>query len=797
MSAFKKLCEMVFGKIAGWAFSHRRLAVLLVLIVNGVLLSQLPRLTIDTTNESFFRPDDQVLIDYNHFRDQFGKDEFIVIALQHPDIFSIEFLNGLKGLHNAIENQVPYLDEVTSLVNIRNTRGEEDEVIVADFLEDWPQNQADLDILKQRAGENSLYSNYVLSEDKSVTAIIIKPLACNPEATSSLQIEGSCQPMTNSQNREMMAAIEDILNKQQPPDVSIALSGLPAIVNYLNITLEKDLGIIIPMMLGIVLVFLGIMFRRLSGVIYPIIIFLISLLSALSIMAILGIPMSSITTILPSFILVVSISDSVHILALFYPHYQKTGDRRQAIIEAMEHSGLAVFMTTLTTAAGLLSFIAAEVAPVADLGIVAPIAVCLALFYTVLLLPALLAIFPIKQIPISKKRINLLDGVFQKLARFTHSNQPLILCTFAVLLIISFAGINQLNFSHKVLNWFSESSPIRQDTELVDEKMRGSVSFDVIIDTKKADGLYDPAFIQSLEEATKKIGAYHHKDLFVGKVISLTTVLKETNRALHGNRQEFYTLPENAQLIAQELFLFQLSGSDDLEELIDQQFSKTRLTMHLPYRDSNQFEHFVHFVENDLNQRFPDTTITVTGVNALFVEILNKVMGTMLKSYIIALILISFLMVVMVGKLRMGLLSMIPNLFPIIMVMGLMGWFGIPLDLGTILIGSISIGIIVDDTIHFLHNYGKYYDRLGDPRAATERTYSTVGRAMIVTSVVLIGGFLANLFSDLTINQHTGFLVASTVFIALLADIILLPTLLSLVYSRKDASIEICDEVTK
>jgi hypothetical protein len=154
-------------------------------------------------------------------------------------------------------------------------------------------------------------------------------------------------------------------------------------------------------------------------------------------------------------------------------------------------------------------------------------------------------------------------------------------------------------------------------------------------------------------------------------------------------------------------------------------------------------------------------------------------------------------MVVMLGKLRMGLLSMIPNLFPIIMVMGLMGWFGIPLDLGTILIGSISIGIIVDDTIHFLHNYGKYYDQLGDPRAATERTFSTVGRAMIVTSVVLIGGFLANLFSDLTINQHTGFLVASTVFIALLADIILLPTLLSLVYSRKDASIEICDEVTK
>lgn len=796
MSTIKKACEIGLGKIAGWAFTYRWMAVILVLIVNGVLLSNLPQLTLDTTNESFFRPDDQVLIDYNHFRDQFGKDEFIVIGLQHPDVFSLEFLNGLKGLHKAIESLVPYLDEVTSLINIRNTRGEDDELIVADFLENWPKNQTDLDILKQRAGENSLYSNYVLSKDNSMTAIIVKPLACNPDATTSLQIEGSCQPMTNFQNREMMVAIEDILNKQSPK-VSVALSGLPAIVDYLNITIEKDMSSIVPMMLIIILVFLGLMFRRISGVIYPITIFLLSLVSAISIMAVLGIPMSSVTTILPSFILVVSISDSVHILALFYPHYQTTGDKRQAIIKATEHSGLAILMTTLTTAAGLLSFVAAEVAPIADLGIVAPISVFLALFYTILLLPALLSIFPVRRGQTTNKRQEILDGAFHKLAHFSIINKPLVLSTFVLLLIISIAGITQLNFSHKILNWFSESSPIRLDTELVDKKMRGSVSFDVIIDTGRTDGLYDPVFIHNLEKATEKIGNYHHKDLFVGKVISLITVLKETNRALHENRQEFYTLPENAQLIAQELFLFQLSGSDDLEELIDQQFSKTRLTMHLPYRDSNQFESFVHFVEQDLNQRFPDATITVTGVNALFVDILNKVMGTMLKSYTVALLLISILMVVMLGKLRMGLLSMIPNLFPIIMVLGLMGWLGIPLDLGTIMVGSISIGIIVDDTIHFLHNYSRYYDQLGAPGAAAERTFRTVGRAMLVTSVVLTCGFLTNIFSDLTMNQNTGILVAATVFVALLTDFILLPALLSLVYPKQDAPIEIYDGVTR
>lgn len=789
MNGLKQTVAVSFGKIAGWAYRHCFLALALVIGINLILISQLPKLTVDMSNESFFRPTDPVLVGYNQFRDQFGKDEFVVIGIDHPDIFSFSFLSLLKKLHETLETNVPYLDEITSLANVRNTRGEGDDLIVEDFLEQWPQTDEELQSLRRRAEENTLYTNYILSEDQQTTAVIIKPLACNPESVALLKTEGSCQPMTTPQNREMMAAIEEVLDEFNSSTFSTSLSGMPAVIDVLNTSLEKDFSKIIPATLLVLILFLGLMFRRLSGVIYPMLLNIFSLLSTLGLMAVMKIPMTNITTILPSFILVVSISDAVHILAIFYREFQRTGDKEQAIIEAMEHSGLAILMTTITTAGGLASFMAAKIAPIADLGIVTPIGVFLALLYTSLLLPALLSLFPVKHKAHQHRRQKGLDELFRTIAHFACTRQYQVISIFLILLMISVAGMTKLRFAHSALKWFPESSSIRQNTEYLDQKMRGTVSLDVVIDTGRPDGLYDPALIKSLEKISTRYSQYADEDIFVGKLLDLTTILKETNRALHNNDPEKYIIPENRHLIAQELFLFQLSGSDDLEELVDQQFSKTRMTMHLPYEDSSKFKHFIGTLKADLKRHLPESEITITGVNALFIEMLNNVMVTMSRSYFIALCLISFLMIGMLGRLRLGLLSMVPNVFPIVVVMGLMGWLGIPLDFGTILIGSIAIGIIVDDTIHFLHNYGRYYDQTSVPRAATFMTLQTAGRAMLTTSVVLIAGFLCNMLSSLTLTVHVGILIGATIFIALLTDFFLAPALLSLVYKPKKITV--------
>lgn len=339
MNAFKQKIADSFGAIGCWAFRHRFLALILVIGINLILVSQLPKLTVDMSNESFFHPNDPVLVGYNQFRDQFGKDEFVVIGIDHPDIFSLPFLSTLKDLHEALEADVPYLDEITSLINVRNTRGDGDELIVEDFLEQWPQTEQEVESLRLLAQQNTLYKNYILSEDQQTTAVIIKPLACNPENESLLQTEGSCQPMTTPQNREMMAAIQEVIGEFDSPDFLVSLAGMPTVIDVLNSTLVKDLAIIIPATLLMLIIFLGLMFRRFSGILYPLLLNVFSLLSTLGLMAIFALPMTNITTILPSFILVVSISDAVHILAIFYPEFQRTGDKELAIQKAMNIRG--------------------------------------------------------------------------------------------------------------------------------------------------------------------------------------------------------------------------------------------------------------------------------------------------------------------------------------------------------------------------------------------------------------------------------------------------------------------------
>ena len=784
MKNLKTALEKKFGQIAISVYRHPWLGIAFTVIVCASLASQLPQLRTDTRNETFFHKDDKVLIDYNNFRDQYGKDEFIILAIDTPEIFTIDFLNTLKNFHKELEKKLPYLDEITSLINIRDTYGIADELRVEGFLEKWPQNDKELELRKKRAMENSLYPNFILSKDLTTTAIIIKPLACNPENKELLQTEGSCEPMSNEQNRALMAAMEEVIFNYESDSFPIAVSGMPAVVDYLNVTIANDLSKIVPFVYLMVIIILALMFRRISGVVYPVLIYIISLTSAFAIMAVLNIPVTNITIILPSYMLVVSISDAIHILALFYPLYHQSKDKEQAIKAAMEHSGLAVLMTTVTTAIGLLSFAAAKVAPVAALGIVAPLGAFLALFYTLILLPALLAIFPVKTKPTKTGSLRF-DAFFQFIADLSCNRRKLVFVIFALIFIVAGTGIPKLQFSHLALRWFQKTSAIRVDTEAIDKKMEGTVSLDVVIDTGKPDGLYDTDFIKILSEASDKYATYRYKDLFVGKVLDITTVLKETNRALHANASDKYVVPEDPDLIAQELFLFQLSGSDDLDELVDQQFSQARFALHLPYRDSAKFKELAIMIEKDLKKRFPHANISVTGVNALFIEMLNNVMDTMMKSYTIALVCISILMIVMLGRIRMGLLSMIPNLFPIWVIMGLMGWCGIALDFGTILVGSVAIGIIVDDTIHFLHNFSKYFRQYNDTEQATRQSLLTVGRAMLVTSVVLAGGFLCNMLSGLTINQYTGFLIASTIIIALLTDFLLMPAVLSVVYGQK------------
>jgi predicted RND superfamily exporter protein len=509
----------------------------------------------------------------------------------------------------------------------------------------------------------------------------------------------------------------------------------------------------------------------------------VSFLSTLSIMAICGAAIKLPTQVLPSFVLAVGVGTSVHILAIFYQRLHQKDAKSDAIIHAMGHSGLAILMTNITTAAGLVSFAGAEVAPVADLGTFAGIGVMLSFVYTVILLPALVAVSPIRAgVATGSDRYNRrIDRLMEGVSRIATDNPRKIILASTVIILLSIAGATQIRFSHYPLQWFPKDNIIRTDTEAIDRLMRGTMTIEVVLDAQEENGWYDPNRLQRLEAAVPVIEKMRHADNYVGKAFTITTILKEINQALNENRADAYNVPDDRNLIAQEFLLFENSGSDDLEDVVDSQFSKVRFTMKFPFKDAVHHAPFVEMCSRYFEETFPGLRFDVTGMISLLARTISNTITSLTKSYAIAMVVITILMVLLIGRVRIGMLSMIPNLAPILLMLGIIGAFGFPMDMFTMMVASIAIGLAVDDTIHFMHNFRRYYEATGDPRRAVFKTLHTAGRAMLVTTIVLSLGFFIYMFSTLNNIIRFGLLTGVTLIAALLADYFLAPALMVLV----------------
>jgi len=781
-----------------------------MLLFVGAIVSQIPKITIDTSTEGFLHKTDPKLLDYEKFRDQFGREQMLIIALNPPNVFDKDFLERLKNLHYDLKNNLPYLEDITSLINARNTRGEKDELIVEDLLENWPETKEEIEKVRKRVSDNKMYQNMLISEDRTFTTIIVQTQAYSQKGNEPDDLEGFDEDfdedvgkekpasgvrrpkiyLTEEENGEFVRAAEKILKKHNLPDTGIYMAGLPAVSYFLKTTMLKDMRKFMATAVITIGIFLLLLFRRISGVLLPLFIVILSLLSTVGIMAFSGAALKLPTQILPSFILAVGVGDSVHILVIFFRRFNRTGDKKEAITHALGHSGLAVFMTSLTTASGLMSFSTAAVAPIADLGIFASAGVMLAFIYTVVLLPSLLSIFPLKPKKQSDGRpetaLSFSDRLLTSIGNISIRYPWQILAVSCIILTVAVTGLTRIEFSHNPVKWLPASSAIRISNEKIDEVLKGSTSLEIIIDTGKENGLYDPAILNKLEKSAD----YMEKEFLsnkvsVGKAWSITTVLKEINQALHSNDKNYYTIPQNKELIAQEFLLFENSGSDDLEDFTDSRFSKARFTIKVPFIDAIAFTGFISDVTEYFEQKYPEAEIKATGMVSLFVRVIASAIMSLRISYIYAIIIITVLMIFLIGRVRIGMLSMIPNIMPIIIMLGIMGWMDIPMDLFTMMVGSIAIGLAVDDTIHFMHNFRRYFEEKGDAGSAVLETLHTTGRAMLVTTCVLSIGFFTFMFADMKNLFNFGMLTGTTIIMALLSDYFIAPSLMILVNRKR------------
>jgi predicted RND superfamily exporter protein len=783
----------------------RNLFLAIIVLGIGLLSYNIPKLSIATSLESSFRGHNQAIQEYQEFRDLFGRDDKIVILINSEDIFSKHFLARLKEFHEDLENTLPMVSEVDSLINAKYIEGKEGELQINNFLDGLPETEEDSEALRQKAMNYPIYRNSYLSQNGDAIIMVIKTQAISALTEDGKRIrnhgrgfmkgeeldaEKPLKSISQVENIAVLGIIETVIKQYNAENFSIVFSGTPAYQYHVEPKIRKSLIYMSIMVLSLTFFFMAILFGRVSGIFLPQFVVIMSLGATMGLMALTGVPFTLTSSMLPSILLSVGLTAPIHFMVVFFK-YQKRVGRLRAIIRTLGHSGLPIIMTSLTTIIGLLSFSFTEIAPVAHLGVFSAIGIGICLLLTLVFLPCMLAL--LKVLP-GKEREKLYEtSIYNRMliwmgrTGIRHAHDIYIISF--VMFIIILPGFFKLNFSHNMLHYFEEEERFFKETRLIEDETSGFRALEVMVDTGHENGILDYSFLNNLEQL--KDYALEQNNIsgrpYTGKITSILDVVKKTNQTWHGDDPEYYSIPRDNYLIERQLTEFRQADAEYLGNFTDSDLSLARFTAMMYWKDAAMDVDFVKQLKEYAATLFgKDARVVVTGAVSIGSRVIDSMMNNLAVGYFTAFFIITFFMIVAVGDIKLGLVAMIPNLYPIFAGLGLMGIMGIPLNTYNLIGGSIVIGVAVDDTIHFFHNFRNYYEKTGDVETAVVETLRSAGRALITTTLILVSCFWLRLFSSLKVISDFGLIVGFSLLVAFLADVMLAPALLNYMYGNKN-----------
>ena len=797
---YRRKVEKSLGAFGNKIIRFRYILLFLIVLAVGFLSIYIPKINIATSLESSFKGHNQAIQDYQKFRNLFGRDDKIVLLIKSEDIFSVHFLERLKKFHEDLENTLPLLSEVNSLINARYIEGKNGTLQVNDFLENLPQTKEQAQILREKALVYPLFRNSYITQNGDSMIMVIKT-----QAVSALTDDGSkiknygrgvadedlsdnqaAKSISQVENIAILGIMETVIKQYNTDNFRIIFSGTPAYQFHVEPIIRKNMITMSLMVLMLTFFFMAILFGRVSGIFLPQFVVIMGLGATLGLMALAEVPFTLTSSMLPSILLSVGLTAPIHFMVVFFK-YQKRIGRMRAIIRTLGHSGLPIIMTSLTTIVGLLSFSFTEIAPIAHLGIFAAIGIALCLVLTLVFLPALLSI--LKILPGKEREMLYETSIYNRMLTWMgrtgihHAHDIYILSFIAFIIILP--GFFKFNFSHNMLHYFSEDDPFIEQTILIEDETSGFRALEVVIDTGKEKGILDHAFLNNLEEledfALDQNGISGRP--YTGNIISILDIVKKTNQTWHGDDPGHHTIPQDDYLIERQLTEFKQAEPDYLKNYTDQDFRLARFTAMMYWKDAALDVLFVKKLENFASRLFgKDVKVVVTGAVSINSKVIDSMMGNLATGYFLAFFIIALFMIIAVGDVKLGLVAMIPNMYPIIAGLGLMGLLDIPLNTYNLIGGSIIIGVAVDDTIHFFHNFRNYYIKTGDVEIAVNETLRSAGRALITTTLILVCCFWLRLFSPLKVISDFGLIMGFSLLVAFLADVMLAPALLSAFY---------------
>jgi predicted RND superfamily exporter protein len=746
--------------------ARRRLPVLLLfLLLAAAAGSGGQFLAFKTDYRNFFSEDNPQLQAFEQLQNTYTKTDNILFVLAPKDgrVFSNTTLASAIALTEAAW-QIPYSIRVDSITNFQHTVADGDDLTVDDLVPEAGElDEATLRHLHDIAIGEPLLRNRLISDDGSVTGINVTVQLPDPDEQTGQEVP------------EIAAFARRLVDtaRADNPGLDIHLTGMVIMNNTFPEVMIHDQQTLVPAMFVVVLLTLLLLLRSYTATLGTLLVIVLSVITAMGLAGWADIYLTPPSAAAPTIILTLAVADCVHILVTFLHAMRRGLDKTSAMAESLRINLQPVFLTSVTTAIGFMSMNFSDAPPFRDLGNIVAMGVMSAFVYSVTLLPALMLLLPVRVRPGATRQSRVMDRFADLVVQ--RRNFLFWGTGFIVVALVLFIPRNELN--DEFIKYFDESIEFRRSTEFTSEHLTGLYTIDYSLGSGESGGISDPGFLQTVE----RFADWYETQPEVLHVNTLPDILKRLNKNMHSDDEAWYRLPEQRDLAAQYLLLYEMSlpYGLDLNNQIDVSKSATRMTVTVRNISSNEMLALEHKAQNWLQEHAPSMKTAGASPSVMFAHIGQRNIISMLTGTTVALVLISGILILALQSFKIGIISLIPNLAPAAMGFGLWGLLVGEVGLGLSVVAGMTLGIVVDDTVHFLSKYLRARrEQQLDPEGAVHYAFSTVGTALLVTSIVLIAGFMVLSQSPFKLNADMGLLTAITIAFALLADFLFLPPLL-------------------
>ena len=736
--------------VARFILKWRRWLLALVCLLTVAATIPASRVQFDNAIEIWFLDNDPGLATYKQFSERFQADEIAVLGIFHDDVFSAPVLSIVDRITAAAAE----LDNVDQALAITNS-------VLASRLDDGFRDAAFRDTIMASPALNGT----LVSPEGNAVAIVVSYAGTDQNVKLKYRFVEALEAIAERETRDS--------------SVNFALTGAPVMGKEGQVKNQEDMAILAPLMLLLIVVIAYTVFRSVWLSLLPLAVVTIAVIWSFAMIGILGWSMTMISAMLMPLILAVGVADTIHVVARYRRQLENETDRREAVRASLKQLLKPCFYTTVTTMIALLALLVSEIGPVRQFGVVAAAGVLAAFIVSITLVPAVLVMLPAISRGSSARRARILSGFLQWANRQSRRRPGMIVSLMLILVVSASWLASRVTVGLDPLTWFPDGDPFRVATQRVDEAFGGSLSMEFMV-SSPAGNLNDPAILRRLES----LEDWLLEQTAISRTFSIAGMVKEAARISRDEGAAGYALPRSQFVVDALLDSMQRSGQ--LDGWVQPDYTSARISARIPVAGTREIVEQGPDIREYLQTEFDgeDLQVQVTGHAVLVAQMQDYVIQSQVMSFSVALIAISLLMILLLRSLLLGILAMIPNLIPIVAGVGAMTLTGVALNPGTVMITAVALGIVVDDTVHFMTALKRELRHSTDISLATERTINEVGPPVMVTSVLLVLGFSVLLFGSFLPSQQIGGISAFIIVVALLADLILLPAALRLMPAR-------------